>query len=271
LWLAEDPSADVSPEHRRAYGELPGCTLDSRPRRVDHRFFGEPSVCGARIEQGVSSLVSTTLSGPTTTAVEGAVTRERILDVAEALFADRGLAGTGVREIARSAGLTPASLYNHFASKQALYEAVIERGVRPLLELFERLPAREHTAEAFDDTINAVMAHLASHPHLARLIHHETISGGESLKGLVEHWIRPLLEQAQREMQGDISDYWSEDEAPLMITGWFHLVIGHFAMAPMLEEIFGEDPLSPRNLERQTRFLRKLSRLMMQDPRSGDG
>ena len=33
-------------------------------------------------------------------------TRERILDVAEALFAERGLAGTAVRDIARRAGLT---------------------------------------------------------------------------------------------------------------------------------------------------------------------
>ena len=32
-------------------------------------------------------------------------TRERILDVAEALFAERGLAGTAVRDIAREAGL----------------------------------------------------------------------------------------------------------------------------------------------------------------------
>jgi TetR/AcrR family transcriptional regulator len=210
--------------------------------------------------------VSSTVSGqPTQVTAEGSATRERILDVAEALFAERGLAGTGVREIARSAELTPASLYNHFAGKQALYDAVIERGVRPLLEVVGRLPTREHTAEAFDDAIDAIMAHLAEHPHLARLIHHETISGGESLKGLVHYWIRPLLEQAQAEVRAVASDYWSDDEAPLMIAGWLHLVLGHFAMAPMLQEIFGEDPLAPRNLERQTRFLRKLSRLMMQD------
>ncbi len=43
------------------------------------------------------------------------VTRDRILDVAEALFAERGFAGTSVREIAAKADLTAASLYNHFA------------------------------------------------------------------------------------------------------------------------------------------------------------
>ena len=209
--------------------------------------------------------VSSTISGPVPPAsVEGrSLTRDRILDVAEKLFADRGLAGTAVRDIARAASLTPASLYNHFRGKQDLYEAVIERGVRPLLEVIQALPAREHTAENIDDTIGAIMDHLAAHPHLARLIHHEVISGGDSLKGLVRYWIRPLIEQARIGVQRDLDDYWSDDEFPLMIAGWLHLVLGHFALAPMLEEIFGEDPLTPKNLERQTRFLRKMARLMM--------
>ena len=61
--------------------------------------------------------------------IESESTRERILDVAEALFAERGLAGTAVRDIAREAGLTAPSLYNHFDGKHALYEAVLVRGV----------------------------------------------------------------------------------------------------------------------------------------------
>jgi AcrR family transcriptional regulator len=211
---------------------------------------------------------STTPSSITSSQSEGgSLTRDRILDVAEKLFAERGRAGTAVRDIGRAAGLTPASLYNHFAGKQDLYEAVIERGVRPLLEVIQALPAREHSAETIDDTIGAIMHHLAAHPHLARLIHHEVISGGDSLKGLVRYWIRPLVDQARIGVQRDLDGSWSDDEFPFMIAGWLHLVLGHFALAPMLEEIFGEDPLTPKNLERQTRFLRKLARMMMQGTR----
>jgi AcrR family transcriptional regulator len=211
---------------------------------------------------------STTSSEIVTPPSEGrSLTRDRILDVAEKLFAERGLAGTAVRDIARAADLTPASLYNHFDGKQDLYDAVIERGVRPLLAVIQALPARENSAENIDDTINAIMTHLAEHPHLGRLIHHETISGGDSLKGLVRYWIRPLVDQARARVERDVDDYWSSDELPFMIAGWLHLVLGHFALAPMLEEIFGEDPLTPQNLERQTRFLRKLARLMMQGGR----
>ena len=66
-------------------------------------------------------------------------TRERILDAAEALFASRGFEGAAMRDIAADANLNPASLYNHFASKQALFEAVLERGLRPLFVVLDAL------------------------------------------------------------------------------------------------------------------------------------
>ena len=52
------------------------------------------------------------------------------------------------------------------------------------------------------------------------------------------------------------------DEYPLVISAWIHLVLGPFALAPLYGGLFNEDPLSPAMLERQTRFLRKLARLI---------
>mgnify|MGYP000088200237 CR=1 FL=1 len=63
--------------------------------------------------------------------VEAETTPERILDVAERLFAQKGFSGTVVRDIAREAGLTAPSRYNHFEGKQALHEAVLAPGAQP--------------------------------------------------------------------------------------------------------------------------------------------
>jgi AcrR family transcriptional regulator len=50
-------------------------------------------------------------------------TAVRIRDVATELFYEKGYHGTSMREIAAHVGIKPASLYNHFASKQdILYE-----------------------------------------------------------------------------------------------------------------------------------------------------
>jgi AcrR family transcriptional regulator len=63
--------------------------------------------------------VSQRLSGPER--------RESILSAAQGLFADKGLHGVSVDEIARAVNVSPAILYRHFDSKQSLYDAVLEK------------------------------------------------------------------------------------------------------------------------------------------------
>src|ERR1700712_3017258 len=52
--------------------------------------------------------------------------RALILEVARRLFARNGFHGTGMTEIAAAAGCSEPIIYKHFASKQALFAAVIE-------------------------------------------------------------------------------------------------------------------------------------------------
>jgi AcrR family transcriptional regulator len=54
-------------------------------------------------------------------------TRERILETALALFNERGVHGVGVRDIARALGMSPGNLQYHFAKKDDLVAALIER------------------------------------------------------------------------------------------------------------------------------------------------
>ena len=53
--------------------------------------------------------------------------RDKILDAAEALFARRGYAGVGLREVAEVVGLGKSSLFHHFRNKPQLYAAVAAR------------------------------------------------------------------------------------------------------------------------------------------------
>ena len=50
-----------------------------------------------------------------------------ILAVAKVLFSDKGYHGVAVDEIARRVGVSPAILYRHFPSKEALYEEVLNQ------------------------------------------------------------------------------------------------------------------------------------------------
>ncbi|WP_205730032.1 TetR/AcrR family transcriptional regulator [Blastococcus sp. TF02-8] len=50
-------------------------------------------------------------------------TRERVLEAATALFAERGVEGVAVRDIAERVGIDVSSVHHHFPTKTALYEA----------------------------------------------------------------------------------------------------------------------------------------------------
>jgi len=53
--------------------------------------------------------------------------RDAVLDTAERLFYNEGFHATGIDRLASEAGVVRMTLYNHFASKDALVEAVLER------------------------------------------------------------------------------------------------------------------------------------------------
>jgi AcrR family transcriptional regulator len=66
-------------------------------------------------------------------SAEGVKARGRLLDSAEALFAERGLYGVTTRQVADAAGVDVALIYYHFKNKSSLFDAVIERRARPLV------------------------------------------------------------------------------------------------------------------------------------------
>lgn len=53
-------------------------------------------------------------------------TKQRILDKALELFSTQGYDSVSVGEIAKAVGIKAPSLYNHFPSKQAIFDAIME-------------------------------------------------------------------------------------------------------------------------------------------------
>ncbi len=74
----------------------------------------------------------------------GAETRERLLDAAERIFAERGFEGASMRAVTQAAGASVSAANYHFGSKQALLHATLLRCCGPLNERrLERLDALE--------------------------------------------------------------------------------------------------------------------------------
>ncbi len=83
------------------------------------------------------------------------------MDEAAHLFVVQGFDGTSLRTIANTVGMKAGSLYYHFDSKNALLEAILNKGIAVMVEAFDQAQAQPH-ATAFDRFQSHVRAHLGA-------------------------------------------------------------------------------------------------------------
>jgi AcrR family transcriptional regulator len=132
-------------------------------------------------------------------------TRDEILRAARRLFAERGYAGTSVRDIAKAAGVSAQTVYDSVGSKQALVarlndlideEADVPSTARAAAEsgdpaVVAATPARitRSILENCGDILRALVTGAASEPALAAVLeegHRRHMAGAASMVGLLQ-------------------------------------------------------------------------------------
>lgn len=89
---------------------------------------------------------------------KGAETRERILAIAERSVLEKGFGATSIDEIIAAAGLTKGGFFYHFADKNALALALLERHLETEDAVFDDVFAR--AGELTDDPLHAFLVGL---------------------------------------------------------------------------------------------------------------
>jgi len=80
----------------------------------------------------------------------GTERRAQLLDIGRRLFAERGLDGTSIEEIAAKAGVSKPVVYEHFGGKEGLYAVVVDREVERFIAMATRLLEGEDTTAKFE-------------------------------------------------------------------------------------------------------------------------
>lgn len=190
-------------------------------------------------------------------------TRDVILDAAERSFAERGFAGVSVREIAAEAGLkNQASLYHHFKNKRALYEAVLSRGMTPLISVVVESGSSAQAPGRDETFLDRMVTYLAEHPHLPRLIQRAGLDDSKYLRNALTRLLRPFYTEGLNVLAA-AGGPWRPEELPHLAAGLYHLIFGYFANSGLLEAVLQEDPRSPEAIARQRRFLHKALTLLL--------
>lgn len=98
------------------------------------------------------------------------ITRDRLLDAAEHLFASRGVAKTSLEDVAVAAGFTRGALYWHFSGKGELLDALFARAEIPLDEMACRVLGQADPLAALHAYWNGAMAYIRTSERARRVI-----------------------------------------------------------------------------------------------------
>jgi AcrR family transcriptional regulator len=144
-----------------------------------------------------------------------AATREALVDAAAEVFAQRGFAGTTVREICERAGANIAAVNYHFGDKERLYAEVLTHALRCAREKFPPtlgLPPGAKPDEQLRAFVESLLRRIfdeGRHSWHGRLMAREMVEPTAALDQLVEEEIRPMsdrLHQIVRQMLGARAD-----------------------------------------------------------------
>ncbi len=109
-------------------------------------------------------------------------TKEAILVAAEDRFARLGFEGTSIQEIAEAAGVARSTPAYFFGSKEALYDAVLERAVARGQEAMARAYAKGDEASSAEDAVEsyvgAFLDFLGHDRNFLRLLQREALGDG---------------------------------------------------------------------------------------------
>ncbi len=179
-----------------------------------------------------------------------ALTQQDIVAAAAPLFAARGLEGVSLRELGEQVGIRKASLLHHFASKEALYVAVIDEAIGALTGLIVAAKLDEGAfPERLDRLGELVCAALAARPETARLLLHELVDEGPYLSSGGGPRVQATLELTAAFLEAGMEAGAFRREDPrqlaLSIVG-LHLL--PFAAARVTSGLLGADLFSPGQL-----------------------
>lgn len=154
-------------------------------------------------------------------------TRRRVLDTARSLFAAHGPEGASIRDVARSAGVSLATVHHHFGSKQGLVKASIDEmytELEPLTEQLSVAAAEGGTvADVLDRVVRACFAFARGHRPALRLILRTVLDTGELDPEHRDRQILPALARGSELLAVVLGQ--SPQEVRLKVQSFTHLVV----------------------------------------------
>ena len=172
--------------------------------------------------------------------------RQKFIDAARPLFAERGFYGVSIAAVARELGLTKQSVLHHFRTKEALYSAVLEQlADRHTAVLQNAGEGAENPRARLASALSALFHHMMDGKEDSRIIMRELVDNAGRAPSSHKWYMREFLEELVRLLHRHPA--WHEATDGEIAAGVYQLVgaINYFAIsAPTLRGIWSEEHVS---------------------------
>ncbi len=181
--------------------------------------------------------------------LSGVERRRQIIEAAAALFSRKGFRGTTTREVSEAAGVSEATVFKHFATKEDLYAAIIEAKsqTQQILTTAMRAVTDGDDAEVLRTLAREMIARTQTDPTLMRLLFFSALEG----HALSDMFFRSRVQQLDSFLSRYIADRVAAGAFrpidPIQATWNF---IGMIVYHLLLRELFGQKPPAHLTMER---------------------
>lgn len=167
---------------------------------------------------------------------KGQRTRTAIIDTAHKLFIEQGYHGTSMRQIAQEAGIALGGIYNHYESKESIFEAVLWT-YHPYHRIFPAMQAAkgDNIEELIKDAARILLASLSAQKGFINLAFIEIVEfESQHITKIFESILPQMLEIADRITlhQSDLRPI----PLPILLRAFLGLFFSHFITEIMLQD-----------------------------------
>ena len=172
-----------------------------------------------------------------------AETRQRLLDIAEQLFAERGFYGVSIAAIASEVGFTKQGLLHYFNSKEKLYGAILQRISDDFQEQqTEAEQAGEEPIESLKQFYAALAEPTKTNTRRTRLLMRELLDNNSRATNAENWYLREFLERLIVMVKAIEGLQTLSDEEALIFAYQLLGAVNYFLISPAtLSGIFGKD------------------------------
>jgi len=161
---------------------------------------------------------------------EALSTRDKIIQAALEVFADKGLHGATVVEIAKAAGITGGALYRYFDSKEEIFQAVVEAHTTTMqaLDLVRDLMPELEPKTALKFIARGMFLFFYSDWDFIRMVIGEAVKNPEAASPFLDKMLNP-----SRDFVRECVELWKgkgalkEDVDPVLATSAFMGMMGY--------------------------------------------